>query len=67
MVYSIRHSSTTKFVQMMIPAARLTFDLFTQRLGLVHDAFVWENTSVVDYSETIEVFDIKLVAIYIVN
>ena len=39
----------------------LIFDLFTQRSVLVSYAFVWENASMEDYSETIEVYDIKVV------
>ena len=40
---------------------RLTFDRFIQRSTLIPYAFVWENAYMVDYSETIEVYDVKVV------
>ena len=39
---------------------RLTFDLFTQRSISISYAFAWKNALKVDYSETIEVYDIKV-------
>ena len=36
------------------------------RSTLVLDAFVWENTKMVDYSESIDIYDIQ-VGIYIVH
>ena len=38
---------------------RLTY-FFTQRSILVPNAFVWENAYMADYSETIQVYDIKV-------
>ena len=40
---------------------RLNFDLFMQMSTLVLYVAVWENTYMVDYSETIEVYDTEVI------
>ena len=43
-------------------APGLTLPKFTARSKLVPYALVWENVKTMDFSETIVVYDIKLVA-----
>ena len=54
MVCIIGCLSTIKFAQMM------TLTYFTARSNLVPYAFVWEKGKIVDFSETIVVYDFKL-------
>ena len=39
----------------------LTLTYFTARSNLVHFAFVWEKGKIMDFSETIVVYDVKVV------
>ena len=58
-VRSIGYSSTTKFVQMMILGWPV--DLFYDKVKFGLYAFVWEKVKIMEFSETIVVYDIKLV------
>ena len=58
LVCTIEYLSTTKSVQMM-PLSWLTYLMARTNLALY--AFVWEKVKTMDFSETIVVYDIKVV------
>ena len=58
LAYRIRNSSTTQFIQMMTLGWSLTFLRKDQLWFLM--PFVWENAWILDYSESIKGYDIKV-------
>ena len=56
MVYSISDASPTKFVHMMTLS---DLDLYG-KVNFALNAFIWENTKILDFIETIEVYELKV-------